>query len=121
MKLPVGTTSVKTRTNLVVGAAVVSAALAFNSIAEANPFLLTDTYVGGHDHGYGDVIEDANTHAFEISNGVFQRLGNTLEVTITTNMQVFPERLLPTAPDTERYSSPQALICGIRPEPARAI
>jgi hypothetical protein len=81
---------VNIRTNLLVGAAAIGAVVAFTASANANPFLVTDTYIGGHDHGFGDVIEDPGTHAFEINNAVFQRLGNTLEVTISTNYAGVP-------------------------------
>ena len=77
------------RSTLLIGAAAIGV-VGFTSTAEANPFLVTDTYVGGNAHGFGDVIEDPGTHAFEISNASFQRLGNTLEVTITTNYAGVP-------------------------------
>lgn len=62
-----------------------AAVMAPGSSARASVTLL-DTYKGGVDHGYGDVIENPGTHDFEISSAVIRRIngGNTLEVVINT-------------------------------------
>jgi hypothetical protein len=44
--------------------------------------VLSDTYIGGNDHGYGDVI---GTSEYQITQATAARAGNLLTVTITTN------------------------------------
>lgn len=62
------------------------AVVALGSSARAD-VTLPDSYVGGLDHGYGDVIQNPGTHDFEISSAVIRRIagGSTLQVVINTN------------------------------------
>lgn len=47
--------------------------------------VIMDNYVGGSDHGYGDVIAGTGDHDFDISSMAVSRSGTTLSVTINTN------------------------------------
>jgi hypothetical protein len=49
----------------------------------ATPVTITDTYWGGNDHGYGDVIGD--TGSFQIIDANLDRSGSMLSIIINTN------------------------------------
>lgn len=55
------------------------------SSAYAAPVLVTDTYIGSDDHGWGDVIGSAAN--FNIHNMVVDLVGTQLSVTINTNFR----------------------------------
>ena len=57
-----------------------AAALAFASSAHAG--VITDTYVGGNDHNYGDSIGGAT---YDIKSATVTRSGNQLQISIATN------------------------------------
>ena len=58
-------------------------ALAMAQSAYATPTNINDDYVGGDDHGYGDVI--GKKAWFDIYSMDVERIGNMLSVTINTN------------------------------------
>ena len=61
-----------------------SAILALAVAQPANATLIMDTYIGGDDHGYGDVIGDEAIFGIDSMN-VEMLAGNWLSVTINTN------------------------------------
>ena len=61
-------------------ATIVALAIAQN--VNATPTNIIDDYIGGNDHGYGDVIGSAAN--FNISSMDVERIGNTLSVSINT-------------------------------------
>ena len=71
--------------NLLIKSAGISAmlALSFAQPALATPITITDTYWGGFDHGYGDVI--GHDSLFDITSMVVDRRDNILSVSINTN------------------------------------
>lgn len=67
---------------LTTGASVLLA-VAMMQTAHAVPTTILDTYMGGDDHGHGDVIGSANK--FDIHSMGVERTGNMLSVSINTN------------------------------------
>ncbi len=57
-------------------------AVVFSACASALPVTINDLYVGGNDHGYGDVI--GNTGMFGISSMEVELNGTVLSVTVNT-------------------------------------
>ncbi len=55
---------------------------AITPAAHALPTLISDSYIGADDHGYGDVI--GNTANFQINNMTAEIIGSNLSVTIST-------------------------------------
>ena len=69
---------------LTLRSAIVSALLAAVAPAFAGPYVITDNYWGGHEHGYGDVI---GTAFFDIAQMTVDYAGPELYVTVFTNYQ----------------------------------
>ncbi|GIL38411.1 PEP-CTERM sorting domain-containing protein [Roseiterribacter gracilis] len=67
--------------------ALVALALGVAPHAKAAPVSLGDAYVGGNDHGYGDVI---GTSVFDTTGATVTRSGTHLIVTIATNFAGAP-------------------------------
>lgn len=57
--------------------------LGLAAVADADPVVIEDTYYGGDDHGYADVI--GNPAKFEIFRAELSQVGNILTVNIFTN------------------------------------
>lgn len=70
------------RFNKTTGLIVAAISLTVAQSSFATPTNVSDNYVGGDDHGYGDVI--GSTSNFDISSMDIERIGNTLSISINT-------------------------------------
>jgi len=68
--------------NKTIRLAAVAMTLLLTQTASATPSNITDTYIGGEDHGYGDVIGSHKN--FDISSMDVERVDNLLSVSINT-------------------------------------
>ena len=50
--------------------------------------VIQDTYIGGDDHGYGDVIADPGDNRFDVSSMVVNLVGTTLTVTVNISYEI---------------------------------